>query len=176
MNALVPIHALSSDEIDLMTTVLGVGPDGRNRLVIGRRAGDWPVIRTLATRGLMAFAEWISRSGLFNVSVTTAGARELVRSGAFALADLAIDVDLWLARLTGHIRYREDLRERWGDACAADLSGWDIVPDEPYARVATAILLKRGLIEQRGPGLDPRELAWADADALFVRALGGVRS
>ncbi|MED5536496.1 MAG: hypothetical protein VX661_01485 [Pseudomonadota bacterium] len=157
-----------------MATVLAVGPNGRNRTVIGLAHSDWPSVRSLASRGLMTFVEWATR-GLWDISVTTAGAREVVRAGAMRLSDLAIDVDPWLARLTSLIRYRDDLRARFGETCAAELSCWQIVRDEPYARVAVAILLKRGLVEPRGPGLDPRELTWTTPDALFIRAVEGHR-
>lgn len=169
MNALVPVHALTADEIELMTLVLGRTRDGRNRLWLGPLSADLPMIRDLAARGMMT-AENRRWGNSLETSVTTLGARELVRLGAVALADLAEDVERVLERLLGRMRYRDDLRQRFGEACAADLCVWDHVADEPYARVAAAVLLKRGVVEQRGPE-DPKELAFAGPDGLFIRAV-----
>ncbi|WEK38659.1 MAG: hypothetical protein P0Y50_08845 [Candidatus Brevundimonas colombiensis] len=175
MNALIPVHSLSADEIDLMAHVIGDHRFGqRNRLAILNRLDPiWATVRGLAVRGLLTIEQPAWGTGWI-VSVSTAGARELVRVGAMTVADLAVDVDVWLARLTGLIRYREDLLARWGEACAADLSCWDVAPDEPYARVAAAILIKRGLVEQRGPE-SHREVSSLGPDALLIRALGAAK-
>lgn len=166
MNALVAM-ALAEDEVELMTFVLGHTRDGRNRLHVARLSPDAPMIRDLEQRGMMAVRRdgW----GTMIASVTVAGARELVRRGVVAMADLAADVDRVLGSLQGLIRYREDLRQRWGDAVAADLSVWNLVQDEPYARVAAAVLMKRGLVEQRGPEGD-LEFRSLGADAVLIRA------
>ncbi|MFC5372962.1 hypothetical protein ACFPIF_10380 [Brevundimonas faecalis] len=161
MNALVVNHALASEEVDLMVFILGsTGGLGsrRNKWWIGPRQPEWPMIRSLVERGMLTVAP--AAVGAYDVSVTTTGARELVRIKAVSIGDLAADVDRILGLLQGHIRYRDDLRARHGDAVADDFDVWDYVPDEPFARVAAAILIKRGLVEQRGPETD-REHAWA---------------
>lgn len=166
MNALTPIHTLAGDEIDLMAAVLGVGPHGRNRAVVGRGSADWRTIQDLAQRGLMTVTRWTAWS-LFDISVTTAGAREVVRAGAITLADLAVDVDVWLARL---VAYRRCIAAGLADASICE--GFDVVRDEPYARVAAAVLIKRGLVEQRGPE-GQRELSALGPDGLLIRAIDG---
>ena len=166
MNALAPIHTLSADEVELMAEVLGVGQDGRNRICIGRGNDAWRIVRDLEARGLMTSQKWAS-CNLWDVSVSTAGAREVVRAGAASLSDLAVDVDLWMARL---VAYRRCIASGLADASLC--SGFDLVPDEPYARVAAAILIKRGLVEQRGPEGD-REIAVLGPDALLIRAIDG---
>lgn len=166
MNALAPIHTLSADEAELMAEVLGVGPDGRNCVRIGRGHANWHMIRDLEARGLMTLQKWASCQ-LWNISVSTAGAREVVRAGAIPLADLAVDVNLWLVRL---VAYRHNIAAGLADASLC--SGFDLVPDEPYARVAAAILIKRGLVEQRGPEGE-RELSALGPDALLIRAIDG---
>lgn len=166
MNALAPIHTLSADEVELMAEVLGVGQDGRNRICIGRGNDAWRIVRDLEARGLMTSQKWAS-CNLWDVSVSTAGAREVVRAGAIPLADLAVDVDLWLSRL---VAYRRCIASGLADASICD--GFDLIPDEPYARVAAAILTKRGLVEQRDPEGE-REVSVFGPDTLFIRAIDG---
>lgn len=136
MAELVPARPLTDEESHFLREVL-LGRACNHRFLpsTGRLAD---LARGLADRGLGA----LSPMGGF--SVTTAGARALAAAGAVTTADLARDLD----RLADWLRWRAAV-------VAAGLSdpsvddGWDLVPSDPFGRVAFAVLRKRGSVEAR---------------------------
>lgn len=160
MTALVLQTPLSEGEAGLMVEALAGDGFGRNRLFIVRRTAVYRLAQSLEARGLVSSK---ADFGGVTIAVTTAGARALVKVGAVSVADLAIDADRILSGLTA---YRRAMASGLCDLSICD--GWDAFrEDDPFQRVAAAVLLKHGQVEQRGP----TEQEHADQAArFFLRA------
>lgn len=142
--------ALQEDEAVFMTDTLWGGMSGRNLRLINARTLRRSLVPSLAARGLVTVKPYRPMFGGFTTemvqaSVSVAGARALVAAGAVSVAALAVDVDVLEARLVGYRKLIEQgVIER-----DLNLDGWEAVTLEPFGRVAAAILIKRGLVEER---------------------------
>lgn len=145
MNAPVFIRALDEAEVHFLRLVLDGGFTGPNRARIGRRSVFADQAADLAAMGYLSAVD--EGDGVRSYSVTTPGARALVQVGAATVAELAKDADRILDRLTG---YRRVIDAGLCDATLCD--GWDAFrTNNPYHRVAAAVLVRRGQVEERGP-------------------------
>lgn len=132
------------EEVEFLADTLAPSFGERNKRWLNRRAPEAAIAKVLAARGYVDLGPTVIVDTCWIVSVTVAGARAMVAAGAVTIAQLATDVDRMLGRL---VAYRRCIQQGLADASICD--GWDAFPDEPFSRVASAILLKRKHVEQR---------------------------
>lgn len=162
-------RTLTLAEAELMLDTIRDGIPGRNERWVQPWSGRLAMAHDLVERGLARWREH-SLAELRTFSITTTGARQLVREGHMRVGELAVDAGRVLAKLAFWRRaYEARLAAGHPDPSLGDMS-WGPVSDEPYSQVGLAILVKRGHTVVGEPATPKAAAAAAEFGFVMARA------